>query len=194
MTTLWLAAPVIALLMAGSAPGRQEGRPTRAASAARAPAVADQKPLALETIEVNGLKVRYRRIPCRPAASPDAAAAAVPDGRHPWLIALLQLADPVTLEGARMEAGDYALVCHPGGRAAQVPTVEIRSIRIPELIPDDPMVLGPFEGETLYRAPVQFDLARGTTPHLTIRLTLRRGRVTLDVRYGDWAVVKEFRR
>jgi len=147
---------------------------------------------AAESLDAEGLRVHYRRVPCHPS-EPAGDVVASPSGpERPWLVALLDVGRRFRSEGIDLHPGSYALVCHPAAGSDRVPTVELRRLRNQPSLPPEPTFLEAFDGEALARAPVQFDLARATTPRLTIRLTPRPGRLTLDVRYGDWGMVRDF--
>lgn len=77
-------------------------------------------------------------------------------------------------------------------RTSEIPDAK-EGMRSADPLPQDVLVWT-FDGESLYRAPIRFDLAAGTTPKLTIQLTPRKGWIMLTVQYGDRKLVKELKR
>jgi hypothetical protein len=110
-----------------------------------------------------------------------------------WPFARLETQTPLTLEGTDIPPGNYALLFHPNTPEDRGMALEVRKIRKGEFLePGNVMTKAP-EGETLWRAPVRFDTAEGTSPSLKIEMTPGKGGFQLKVQYGDHWTTKKFR-
>jgi hypothetical protein len=178
-----LAAALFTLLSALS-PGVETQEP---------PPPPEKKPaIPIESATADRVTVHYLKIPW----GPNSFAAMQKGGdsfyaRRTWPFARLELKAPVTLEGKKIPAGNYALVLHPNTPDNQGMSLEVRKIKLPEFLEPGNVMTPTPSGESLWKGPVQFDLAAGTTPHLTINLALGKGGVSLIVQYGDYQLVKD---
>jgi hypothetical protein len=172
---------LVALLPPGPGPLAQE------------PPAEEKKPaITIESATADRVTVHYLKIPW----GPNTFAAMQKGGdsfyaRRTWPFARLELRAPVTLEGTRIPAGNYALVLHPNTPDNQGMSLEVRKIKLPEFLEPGNVMTPTPSGESLWKGPVQFDLAAGTSPHLTINLALGKGGVALIVQYGDYQLVKD---
>jgi hypothetical protein len=109
-----------------------------------------------------------------------------------WPFARLETQKPLTLEGTAVAPGNYALLFHPNTPDDKGMSLEMREIPGGEfLAPGNVMTKAPV-GETIWRAPVRFDTAEGTTPALKIEILPGKSGFQLKVRYGDRWTIREF--
>lgn len=149
-------------------------------SAQERSAAPEKEEAAVQTAKARGLQLRYAPIPWNP------------DARSAWPLGRLQTSVPLRIDGKTLEPGHYALVCHPG-HDHETASLEVVRLQASQWL--DPKELRRIpQGDSVYRAPVRFDPAAGTTPHLTITLTPRKGGVTLTARYGNSKIVRDFQR
>jgi len=152
-------------------------------AAAASLAVADETGHAKRcVIEDPGVRVCYREVPSS-ADQIGAKPGPTTGGAKPWLVATIDVRQPLSIGATDLEPGCYAWICtvDEGG----LPVLDLRRLPLPKgALPDPEDVLVP-SGETLFRMPLQFDTSRGTTPHLTIELSPGREGLGLRVRYGD---------
>lgn len=142
---------------------------------------ADRKPEPpVATVETAGVRVRYAPLP-----SPVDPAA-------PWPLGRLETTVTLHLDGRAIEPGHYALVCHPGADHGEATVAFVRLEPSQWLRLEDLRRLP--QGDPLFRAPVRFDVAAGTTPRLIVSLSPGKRRITLTARYGNAKVVREFTR
>jgi hypothetical protein len=160
---------------------------------AQEPPAAEKKPaVTLLSATAERVTVHYLKIPW----GPNTFAAMQKGGdsfyaRRTWPFARLELRGPVSMEGTRIPAGNYALVFHPNTPDDQGMSLEVRKIKVPEFLEPGNVMTPTPDGESLWRGPVHFDLAQGTTPHLQIELAPGKGGVSLTVQYGDYRLVKD---
>ncbi len=131
------------------------------------------------TVETRGVRVRYA-----PLSSPADPAA-------PWPLGRLETTVTLHLDGRTIEPGHYALVCHPGADHSQAHLAFVR-LQPSQWLGSDLWRLP--QGDPLFRAPVRFDVAAGTSPRLVVSLSPGKRRITLTARYGNARVVREFTR
>jgi hypothetical protein len=113
--------------------------------------------------------------------------------RRAWPFARLETQKPLTLDGTNLPPGNYALLFHPSTLEEKSMSLEVRQIAMGEFLePGNVMTKAP-EGETLWRAPVRFDTAAGTSPSLKIEVLPGKSSFQLKVQYGDRWTTKEFR-
>jgi hypothetical protein len=177
-----LAAALVTLLTAPS-PGAETQEPPPA----------EKKPaITIQSATADRVTVHYLKIPW----GPNTFAAMQKGGdsfyaRRTWPFARLELRAPVTLEGKTIPAGNYALVLHPNTPDDRGMSLEVLRLKLPEFLEEGNVMTPTPSGESLWKGPVRFDLAAGTTPHLTINLALGKGGVSLIVQYGDYQLVKD---
>lgn len=173
-----------------SAPGQSGPRATQSPQ----PSPDDQPAAAIQTVGSDSFTVHYLSIPWGPNTF---AAMETPGDSfynlRDWPFARLELKGPVTLEGSSIPAGNYALVFHPNTPKNEGMSLELRRLKAAAefLEPGNAFTPVP-DGESIWRGPVRFDTARGTSPHLTIKLAPRKEGVSLIVNYGDRQLVKDF--
>lgn len=114
--------------------------------------------------------------------------------RRSWPFARLQTKTPLKLDGIEIPAGNHALVFHPNTPDDAGMSLEVRRIEVPEFLEEGNALTRTPEGETVWRAPVRFDTAAGTTPALKVEILPEAGGFRLKVQYGDRWTSKEFLR
>ncbi len=151
-------------------------------AAAQEPAAEEKKPaLTIQSATADRVTVHYLKIPW----GPNTFAAMQKGGdsfyaRRTWPFARLELKAPVSLEGTKIPAGNYALVLQHVQKTVVAEFLEAGNVRTPTP-----------SGESLWRGPVRFDLTALTSPHLTIELAPGKAGVSLIVQYGDYRLVKD---
>lgn len=191
MAVVALAAPtsIPAAPRVQESPARQSPPP-----AAESPRPPEERPaVTLQSVSSERLNVHYLTIPW----GPNTFAAMESPGdsfynRRDWPFARLELKGAVTLEGSSIPAGNYALVFHPNTPKDEGMSLELRRIRIPEFLEPGNAFTPTPDGESIWRGPIRFDTARGTSPHLKIELAPRKDGVSLIVNYGNRQLVKDF--
>ena len=113
--------------------------------------------------------------------------------KRTWAFAHLETKVPLTLYGAAIPAGNYALVFHPNSTENKGMSLEVRKIAVAEFLePGNAMTRTP-EGETVWKAPIRFQTATDVAPALKVELgEPANGKLSLTVRYGNRTLVKEF--
>jgi hypothetical protein len=113
--------------------------------------------------------------------------------KRTWAFAHLEAKAPLTLYGAAIPAGNYALVFHPNTTDNKGMSLEVRKIAVAEFLePGNVMTRTP-EGETVWKAPIRFQTGTDVAPALKVEVTgPANGKLSLTVRYGDRTLVKEF--
>jgi len=153
-----------------------------------------EAPGAIQKLEAPGAQVFYLSIPWGPETF--ATMERPGDGfynRRAWPFARMETQKPLTLDGTILPPGNYALLFHPATLEERTMSLEVRRIARGEFLePGNVMTKAP-EGETLWRAPVRFDTAAGTSPSLKIEVLPDKGSFQLKVQYGDHWTTKEFR-
>ncbi len=167
---------------------------TVAAASAQAPVSSGDAAEAKE-ITAEDVIVRYRAIPWD-ASRLAVVTAPAPASSSPVLLlplGQLELKSAMRLDGERLEAGHYGILCHgsltPGARPV------LRLVRLPDRTLFDSGEMADLgRVELTSRPPIRFELARGTTPALRINLAPTKRGVTLTVEYGNRRAVAVFRR
>jgi hypothetical protein len=113
--------------------------------------------------------------------------------KRTWPFARMESKVPVTLEGTKIPAGNYALVFHPNGPDNQGMGLEVRKIEVPEFLQAGNAMTPTPQGETIHRAPVRFDTTTSTTPALKIDLAPQKGALSLRVQYGDRVLTRDLK-
>jgi len=114
--------------------------------------------------------------------------------RRSWPFARLATKTALKLDGVEIPAGNHALVFHPNTSDDAGMSLEVRQIDVAEFLEEGNAMTRTPEGETVWRAPVRFDTAAGTTPALKIEILPEAGGFRLKVQYGDRWTSKEFLR
>jgi hypothetical protein len=114
--------------------------------------------------------------------------------RRSWPFARLMTKTAFKLDGVEIPAGNNALVFHPNTPDDAGMSLEVRRIEVPEFLEEGNAMTRTPEGQTIWRAPVRFDTAAGTTPALKVEILPEPGGFRLKVQYGDRWTSKEFRR
>ena len=153
-----------------------------------------EAPVAIQKLEAPGAQVFYLSIPWGPETF--ATMERPGDGfynRRAWPFARMETQKPLTLDGTFLPPGNYALLFHPATLEERTMSLEVRRIAMGEFLePGNVMTKAP-EGETLWRAPVRFDTAAGTSPSLKIDVLPGKASFQLKFQYGDHWTTKEFR-
>ena len=113
--------------------------------------------------------------------------------KRTWAFARLETKAPLTLYGAAIPAGNYALVFHPNTTENKGMSLEVRKIAVPEFLEAGNVMTPTPAGETIWKAPIRFQTAADVAAALKVDLTgPANGKLSLVVRYGDRTLVKEF--
>ncbi len=113
--------------------------------------------------------------------------------KRTWAFARLETTAPLTLDGASIPAGNYALVFHPNTTENKGMSLEVRKIAVPEFLEAGNVMTRTPEGETVWKASIRFEVVAEVAPALKVELTgPTNGKLSLQVRYGDRSLVKEF--
>jgi hypothetical protein len=113
--------------------------------------------------------------------------------KRTWAFAHLETKAPLTLYGAAIPAGNYALVFHPNTIDNKGMSLEVRRIAMPEFLEAGNVMTRTPEGETVWKAPIRFQPAADVASTLKVELTgPANGKLSLVVRYGDRSLVREF--
>jgi hypothetical protein len=151
-------------------------------------------PITIQSVEAAGVSVYFLNLPWGPQTF---AAMERPGdsfyNKRTWPFARMETKGPVTLEGTRIPAGNYALVFHPNGPDNQGMALEVRKIEVPEFLQAGNAMTRTPEGETLYRAPVRFDTTTSTAPSLKVELVPGKGALGLRVQYGDRVLTRDLK-
>lgn len=175
------------LLLLTQAPGAQ---PTD--SAVGPPA---RRAITIHTVETPGVEVFYLNLPWGPETF--AAMERPGEGyynRRSWPFARMKTAEPLKIGETELPAGNFALVFHPNTPKDDGMSFEVRKIPPGEFLQQGNVMTRTPEGETLWRATVNFESAASTVPNLEIGIVPGEGGVRLDVRYGDRWMQQVFER
>jgi len=163
-----------------------------ATSAAAQETEAKKPPIVIETATAPGASLRYLTIPWGPATFADMETGGESFyAKRTWPFAELETKAPLSLEGTKVPAGNYALVFHPNTPDKQGMSLEVRRIAVPEFLqPGNVMTRTP-EGETVAKVKVLFETTGETEPSLKVGLEPGKEGLALVVRYGNRKLVKE---
>jgi hypothetical protein len=110
-----------------------------------------------------------------------------------WAFARLETKAPLTLYGAAIPAGNYALVFHPNTTESKGMSLEVRKIAVAEFLETGNVMTATPAGETIWKAPIRFQTGADVAPALKVDISGPvNGKLSLVVRYGDRTLVKEF--
>jgi hypothetical protein len=157
-------------------------------------AEAPKAPVVIQTSTSGAVTVKSLSIPWGPNTFAEMERASDSFyNKRPWAFARLETKAPLTLYGAAIPAGNYALVFHPNTTDNKGMSLEVRKIAVAEFLQPG-NVMGPApEGETIWKAPIRFQTVADVAPTLKVDLTgPSNGKLSLVVRYGDRSLVKEF--
>lgn len=146
------------------------------------------KDLFLRSATVPGVELRFVDYHWQPAIVEAMASGRgdIPEARRNWVFARVILdARPMTLDGARLPVGNYALALWPNldgkGMAVEMRRVDMRDV-FPNL---NAMAEAP-RGETLYKGVAKFETLEPLAERLEVTLTQGdAGSVQLTLRYGN---------
>jgi hypothetical protein len=151
-------------------------------------------PVVIQTSTAGAVSVKSLSIPWGPNTF--AAMESAGDSfynKRTWAFARLETKVPLTLYGAVIPAGNYALVFHPNTTDNKGMSLEVRKIAVPEFLEAGNVMTTTPAGETTWKAPIRFQTGAEVAPALRVDLTGPvNGKLSLVVRYGDRTLVKEF--
>ena len=157
-------------------------------------AEAPKAPVVIQTSTSGAVTVKSLNIPWGPNTF--AAMESASDSfynKRTWAFARLETKVPLTLYGAAIPAGNYALVFHPNTTDNKGMSLEVRRIAVPEFLEAGNVMTRTPEGETVWKAPIHFQTSADVAPALKVELTgPANGKLSLVVRYGDRSLVREF--
>ena len=157
-------------------------------------AEAPRAPVVIQTSTSGAVTVKSLSIPWGPNtfASMESAGDSFYNKRT-WAFAHLETKAPLTLYGAAIPPGNYALVFHPNTPENKGMSLEVRKIGVAEFLVAGNVMTATPEGETIWKAPIRFQSGAEVAPALKVDLTGPvNGKLSLVVRYGDRSMVKEF--
>jgi hypothetical protein len=160
--------------------------PLQEAAAPAAPSIEKK------TVSASGLQVHYLTVPW----GPNTFAAMERGGesyyaKRTWPFARLETTKPVSIEGSKLPAGNYALVFHPNTPDQKGMSLEVRKIAVPEFLVAGNVMTKTPEGEAVATVPAVFETVPETASALGIELVPAEGGSRLVLRYGDRRLVKE---
>jgi hypothetical protein len=157
-------------------------------------AEAPKAPIVIQTSTSGAVTVKSLSIPWGPNTF--AAMESASDSfynQRPWAFAHLETTAALTLYGAAIPPGNYALVFHPNTTENKGMSLEVRKIAVPEFLEAGNVMAPAPKGETIWKAPIHFQTVAEVTPALKVDLTgPANGKLSLVVRYGDRTMIKEF--
>jgi len=159
-----------------------------------APATPKRPAIAIQTVEAADVRVFHLTMPWGPETF--AAMERAGEGfynRRSWPFARMETRKPLKVEETTLPAGNYALVFHPNTPKDEGMSLEVRKIAPGEFLQAGNVMTRTPEGETVWRAPVEFTTAETTAAALEIQLLPDAAGFLLDVHYGDRQTQKAFR-
>ncbi len=145
------------------------------------------KDLFMHSAKVPGIEIRFVDYHWQPTIfeAMERGTRAVPEATRNWVIARVILDDrPLTLDGARLPVGNYALALWPNLDGKGM-AVEMRRVDMREVYPDVNAIAPAPRGETIYKGPARFEAASPLAERLDVALVVQDGAVVLTLRYGD---------
>jgi hypothetical protein len=143
--------------------------------------------LSTHTVKLPGLGVRFVDYHWQPALFEAMAKGSrdVPEATRDWVLARIVIEErPLTIEGARLIPGNYALSLFPNSDGKGM-AIEIRRVDMREVYPNINALAPTPAGKTVYRGPAQFEALDPLAPRLGITATEEAGTVLVTVSYGD---------
>jgi hypothetical protein len=155
---------------------------------------APKAPVVIQTSTVGSVTVKSLNAPWGPNTFAEMERASDSFyNKRTWAFARLETKVPLTLYGAAIPPGNYALVFHPNTIENKGMSLELRKIAVPEFLEAGNVMTRTPEGETVWKAPIRFQTAADVAPALRVKLTGPvNGRLSLVVRYGDRSLIREF--
>jgi hypothetical protein len=151
------------------------------------------RPVILEKTEAPGTTVFYLSLPWGPKTFEAMERPGEgPESQRTWPFGRLETEKPLSLEGTRIPPGNYALLFHPNDSTNQGTSFELRRVPAGEFLKEGTTETPVPEGETIWREPVRFDTAAGTSPNLRIQLMPGKHGFQMRVQYGDRWTTREF--
>lgn len=117
----------------------------------------------------------------------------IPEAQRNWLLARVITNVPLTIEGTKVPAGNYALALWPNLDGKGM-AIELRRVDMREVYPNLNAIAPAPAGETVYKSPAKFEPLSPTAPRLDVGLADEKGKVALTIRYGDRRLVLPFAR
>jgi len=154
------------------------------------PAQAPKEPakdLFLHSVKAPGVEVRFVDYHWQPAifGAMEKGTGDVPEAKRNWVVARVVLDDrPLTLEGARLAVGNYALALWPNLDGKGM-AIEMRRVDMRDVFPDLNAMAPAPRGETIYKGPAKFETVSPLASRLDVSVGEAGGRVVLALRYGD---------
>ena len=143
--------------------------------------------LFMHSVKAPGVEVRFVDYHWQPAIfeAMERGTGGVPEAARNWVVARVILDDhPLTLGGARLPVGNFALALWPNldGKGMQI---EMRRVDMRDVFPDLNAMAPAPRGETLYKGPAKFETVSPLASRLDVSVGESGGRVVLALRYGD---------
>jgi hypothetical protein len=145
------------------------------------------KDLFMHSLNAPGIEVRFVDYHWQPALfdAMEKGTATVPEARRNWVIARVILDQrPLTLGGARLPVGNYALAWWPNLDGKGM-AIEMRRVDMRDVFPDVNAIAPAPRGETIYKGPAKFETVSPLAQRFEATLAEEAGTVTLTIRYGD---------
>jgi len=145
------------------------------------------KDLFLHSANAPGVEIRFVDYHWQPAIFEAMASGKgdVPEAKRNWVVVRVILDDrPLTLDGARLPVGNYALALWPNldGKGMQL---EMRKVDMRDVFPDLNAMAEAPRGETFYKGPARFETVSPLAERLDVSIGEAKGVVVLALRYGD---------
>jgi hypothetical protein len=143
--------------------------------------------LSLHTARVRGVEVSFVDYHWQPELfeAMEDGSGTVPEARRDWVLARVAVEpDPMKVHGVDLRAGSYALSLFPN-RDGNGMAIELRQVDVRRLFVNRNVMAPTPPGQTMYRAPADFDLLDPPTPRLDITATETADGVLLTVKYGN---------
>jgi hypothetical protein len=145
------------------------------------------KDLFMHSATVPGVEIRFVDYHWQPAIfeAMEKGTGAIPEATRNWVVVRVILdSRPLTLDGARLPVGNYALALWPNLDGKGM-AVEMRRVDMREVYPNVNAIAPAPRGETIYKGPARFETVSPSAPRLDVALAEGTGTVVLTLRYGD---------
>jgi hypothetical protein len=145
------------------------------------------KDLFMHTERVPGVEMRFVDYHWQPALfeAMEKGTRSVPEATRNWVVARVVLESrPLTLGGARLPVGNYALALWPNLDGKGM-AVEMRRVDMRDVFPDVNAMAPAPRGETLYKGPARFETASPPASRMAVAIAEGEGTVVLTLTYGD---------
>jgi hypothetical protein len=145
------------------------------------------KDLFMHSAKAPGIEIRFVDYHWQPAIfeAMEKGTGAIPEATRNWVVVRVILdSRPLTLDGARLPVGNYALALWPNLDGKGM-AVEMRRVDMREVYPNVNAIAPAPRGETIYKGPARFETVSPSAPRLDVALTEGTGTVVLTLRYGD---------